>query len=788
LSAATLMMQVSYTRILAVSLSYHFVWMVVSIALLGYGASGTLLAVRPGLMKAGLDRMLTLTSVLFSVSILLSYGATNLVPFDPSRLAWDRLQLLYVTAYYLLLSVPFFLGGLAMTMAVSRAGIRIGKLYFSSLLGSGLGSVAVLPLFAGLAGPGVVVFTSLTAGASALAFASNLRGRGFFTVLGWMLVPLILMPSAGALLPVRMSPYKSLMAALRYPEAQLLDTRWNAFSRVDIVRSGFVRYAPGLSLRYRGSIPDQLGVTVDGDALNAITRYGVDSSSTAFVGYLPSALPYRFVHNPRVLIVGAGGGLGVLTALHHNPSSVVAVEANPLIVELVQMKYASFSGFIYQDERVRVVVSEGRSFIRGSSGEFDIVELSMTDGASATSTGIYALSENHLYTVESFREFIGHLSDDGFLSVSRWLLPPPREDVRIVSLAVSALEAMGVADPSRHIAVIRSWGTITMLVKRTPMSPEEVAAVRGFCGEMGFDIVHIPGVGPSEVNIYNKFPEPIYYRLVDGLLHAEDRNAFYRSYLYDIGPVTDEKPFFFHFFKWNRLLETYRDLDRKWQPLIEGGYLVPLALVQALGLSVLLILLPLRGLNVGLRGRWNPLAYFFCLGLGYMFVEIATIQRFILFLGHPTYSVSAVLFSLLLASGLGSYLSGRLRPAGAGHMLVLLSIGVLTPLYGSVSPILRSLLYMPLTARLMVTPVILAPLGLLLGMPFPVGVRMLSDSDRGLVPWAWAANGCASVLGAMLSTIIALFFGFSKVFLAAGVAYFAGLLLTLYRGKAGGRP
>jgi hypothetical protein len=612
------MMQVSYTRILSVALSYHFVWMVVSIALLGYGAGGTFLAVRPRLMKANLDRMLTLTAGLFSVSILISYKATNLIPFDPSRLAWDRLQLLYITVYYLLLSVPFLLGGLAMTTTVSRSGIRIGQLYFFSLLGSGLGSVAGLPLFGWLTGPGVVVFTSLTAGSSALAFASNLRGKGFFAVLGWMIVPLILTPYAGTLLPVSMSPYKSLMTALRYPEAQLLDTRWNAFSRVDVIKSGFVRYAPGLSLKYRGSIPDQLGVTVDGDALNAITRFLGDPYSTAFVGYLPSSLPYMLVQKPHVLVVGAGGGLGVLLALYHNSSSVVAVESNPAIVELIQGKYGSFSGSIYRDERVRVFVSEGRSFIRGSSEKFDIIELSMTDGASASSSGIYALAENYLYTIESFREFIIRLSDDGFLTVSRWLLPPPREDVRIISLAISALGTMEIEDPSEHIAVIRTWGTITVLVKKTTISPEEVETIRGFCGEMGYDIVHVPGVEQSEVNVHNRFPEPIYYMIVQGLLHTEDREAFYRGYLYNIRPVTDEKPFFFHFFKWDRLLETYRDLERRWQPLIEGGYLVPTALIQALGLSLLLILLPLRGLNVNLSVRWNSLVYFFCLGLGYM--------------------------------------------------------------------------------------------------------------------------------------------------------------------------
>ena len=247
------------------------VWMIVSIALLGYAASGTLLSVFPRLMKIELDRMLTIAAALFSVSILPSYGASNHIPFDPSRLNWDRLQMVYISVYYLLLSVPYLLSGLAVALAVEKSGTRVNRLYFSSLFGSALGSIFVLPLFGLLTGPGVMVFASFTAGASALAFALNLKGRGFAMVVGWVLALLVLIPFAGSLLPVRISPYKSLIVALRYPDAELLETRWNAFSRVDVVKSGLVRHAPGLSLQYDALLPEQIGVIVNGDDLNAIT-------------------------------------------------------------------------------------------------------------------------------------------------------------------------------------------------------------------------------------------------------------------------------------------------------------------------------------------------------------------------------------------------------------------------------------------------------------------------------------------------------------------------------------
>lgn len=782
LSSATLMLQVSYTRVLSVASWHHFVWMVVSVALLGYAASGTLLSAYPRIREMEFDHVLTVVSILFSISALLSYVASIYMPFDPAKLSWDRLQLLYITFFYLLLAVPFLFSGLAIAITIERAEERISKLYFSNLVGSALGSVAVLPLFGFLEGPGMMAFSSALGGASTTAFALNLRGRRSALVFGWVIITFLLVPSVGEFFPLRISPYKSLALALRYPDSRLLDTSWNAFSRVDVVESGMVRYAPGLSLKCRAPIPEQVGVTVDGDNLNAITRYDGTSSSVAFTGFLPSALPYRLMDSPTVLVVGAGGGLDVLKAIYHGSKKIVALEANPIIIELVQGRFGGFSGGIYQDDRVEVVASDGRSYIKGSSDEYDIIEFSMAHGASASSTGIYAISENYLYTVESFRDFISHLSERGVFAVSRWILPPPREDVRIVSLAISALEELGIVEPADHIAVIRSWGTINMIVKRTPLNNDEIGAVRGFCKEMGFDIVYVSGVDPSEVNVHNRFPQPIYYELINGMLNTGDRKAFYDSYLYDIGPTTDERPFFFHFFKWDHLVETYKSLETKWEALLEGGYLVPLTLIQALALSVLFVLLPLRRLG-GLQARRSKgiLTYFFFVGLGFMFVEMVSIQKFMLLLSHPSYSISVVIFGLLLASGLGSYLSGRISPGGKAHKLIILAICLLTPIYGLMSPLYQSLLSFPVSTRIFAAMACITPLGILMGMPFPLGLRLLTDLKRDLIPWAWAVNGCASVLGSITPIILALYFGYSRVIMMAGLGYLLALSMILRR-------
>jgi hypothetical protein len=781
LSTATLMLQVAYTRVFSIALWYHFVWMIVSIALLGYAVSGTFLSIHPQ-PPGNLDKLLTYVSAAFSVSVIITYMLSNQIPFDPATMAWDSAQLLYISLYYLLLTIPFFLSGTALALAIEKSENRINIVYFSSFMGSAFGSVLVLPLFSPLGGPGVIVATSIIGAFSALSFSRKLGNRMNKPLAGLALALLILMPFSGSSMPVKISPYKSLNVALRYSDANHIETRWNAMSRVDVVDSGYVRYAPGLSLQYDAAIPEQIGIFVDGEGLNAITRYDGEPSTLSFTGYLPSTLPYRLVEKPSALVIDAGGGLGVLTALYFNSSKIYAVEENPLIVDLVRDEFSSFSGSIYSDEGVDVSVSDGRSFIETSEEKYGIIELSMTGGASAASTGIYALSENYLYTVESFTSFIEHLSEDGYLSVSRWLLPPPREDVRIVSLAVKSLESLGVLDPGEHIAVIRSWGTINLIVGKSPLTAQQTESIRGFCREMGFDIVHVPGVQASEVNIFNRFPEPIYYNIVHKLLDSEARESFYQGYLYDIEATTDEKPFFFNFFKWDRVAETYRSLDNKWQPLIEGGLLVPMVLIQALFFSIIFVLYPLRRLKtVESEDGAVLLAYFFFIGLGYMFIEITTVQRFILVLGSSIYSVSAVFFSLLLSSGLGSYYSSKINPGSREHKMILQALGTLSILYGLSAPLIRLTLEMTFSARLLITFITVMPLGFLMGMPFPLGIRLLSTSSKNYINWAWAANGAASVIGSVLPMMVALYFGFSRVYVLAGAMYLATLITMAWK-------
>jgi spermidine synthase len=782
-SLATLTLEISLTRFFSVSKWYHFAFMVVSIALFGIGVSGSFLSMFQSRLERNVHELRVILSFSFSLTCAFSIAITNLVPFDPFRFAWDPIQVLNLAIHFITLSVPFFFSGLLTAVILAGMANKVNKIYFSTMMGSGVGSLIVTTVLSPISCGWIIVFVSSLGFIATFIFTLNLPRKKCLVALASILISTTLLFTFYPTLEAKMSPYKSLKIALTYPNSQILYTGWNSFSRVDVFESPYVRYAPGLSYEYQGSIPSQLGLTVDGDSLTAITYYDGAPSTLNFTGYLPMALPYhlsarvRMNGGDKVLIIYPGGGLEVLAALYHNASEIVAVEINPLLIEAVRDRFGDFAGNIYEDDKVSLQISEGRSFVKSTNETYDLIQLSIVGNVAVSSTGVYALSEDYLYTVEAMQEYYMHLKADGLLCITRWLLPPPREELRIVSLAVSALEAQGVDNPDKRIAAVRGWGTFTLLVKQSDLTQSDSYDIRQFCSERKFDIVYLPEVSPSEVNRYNRFPQPYYYEMVKAILSSKDRKSLYQNYLFDITPVNDEKPFFYHFYRLDKIVSIYESMGNKWQPFVEGAYLVPVVLIQALVLSVVFILMPLlRFKRLGaMPGRSRLLAYFLLLGLGYMFIEIVFIQKFILFLGHPVYAVSTVLFSLLTFSGLGSYFSGRLKCWSRRTLIfILLLICSITVVYTISLPILmHELLGQGLAVRLLILASTITPLAFLMGMPFPLGISLTNKRYPALIPWTWAVNGCASVLGSILPVTIALFTGFSTVLLLGGVIYLA---------------
>lgn len=771
-SAATLTFEIALTRIFSVAQGYHFAFMAVSLALLGFGASGSALAVFPRLLRRALPSSLFIYSFLFSLSLPICYLISNYVPFDSYQITWDRRQILYLAIYYLSLAVPFFLAGLTIGAPLALLVGQESRIYFFNLAGSGLGCIVALVSLSFVGGEGTVVLASLGGALAALLLAYGRSPKGIAASIALLIVWLTTLFRPPDYFTIRMSPYKPLSNSLRYQGAELLLRRWNAFSRVDVVKSPGLHAAPGLSPSYFGPLPAQLSITTDGDNLWPLTP-ATPETDLSFLDYLPVSLPYRLLIEPRVLIVEPGGGLDLLVALRKGAQRVVVVEANPLVTYVVRELYGDFAGGIFRDRRVTVVNEVGRSYLRCTEDKFDLIQLSLSDSFRPVTSGAYSLQENYTYTQEAFREYWEHLSPQGILVVHRWLQIPPSEGVRALALATTALERAGV-DPAQYIAALRSFSTMLLLVKRSPFTPQEIEEIKEFASEKQLDLVYYQGMPIEEANRIYILEKPEYYLTFQALLKARDRAEFYRVYPFDISPPSDDKPFFFHFFTWKQIPAILESLGKIWQPFGGSGYLVLWAfLILALLASLALIILPLfflRGVGGGeIRGR--VFLYFFLLGLGYLFVEIPLIQRFILFLGHPVYALGAVLLALLTFSGLGSLSSPRL-PLGWGLFL----LGAMIFLYPFLLPYLfRSLLELGLGLRLLSSILILAPLGFLMGLPFPKGVAVASRLAPGFIPWAWGINGCASVLSSILASMGALTFGFSWVLACAGVAYLVGL-------------
>jgi len=789
ISSATLCLEISLTRYFSISQEYHFAFLVVSIAFLGYGASGSFLSLFKNLASYDLDKFLSSSSLLFSLTIPLSFLLCNSIPFDFIKISWDKNQIFFIFFYYFLLSLPFFFAGLTISFAITKASKLVNKIYFFDLLGAGSGTLIAAFVFLLKGDRGVIIFISFLALLSSFLF--SIRRSISFKIL---LVCLLII-EAGAFfaspswLSFRISPFKALPVAMKYPGADHHFTRWNAISRLDIIESPAARYAPGLSLMYRKSLPSQLGLSIDGGELTAVTHFkNPQEPALDFLGSLPSSLAYSFVKHPQTLIIEPKGGLDVLMALTFNSSEIKVIESNPLIVKVLRNELRSFSGSLYHKENVQFALSHNRAALKQEKNSYDLIIFSLTDVFGASGTGMYGFGENYLYTVDSFIDILNRLSSTGLVSMTMYILPPPRLELRLLATWIEALERSKI-DPSSCLIAIRSWGTISYFIKKSPFSEEDIQGLKNFAEERLFDLVYYPGIKTEEANVHNQFDEPLYYNYTLQLLSSIKRKELYKNYLFQIEPVTDSRPFFFNFFKLDKIKATYNSLGRKWLPLLQGEFLILLLLIQSFIIAFVLILLPLIVFRKtrNRRRRVFPKVFFYfgLIGMAFMFVEITLIQKFILFLGHPLYSISIIIFSLLFSSGLGSYFSKKILGQNLKKNLkgsILLCAG-LVALYLFLLPLLQGwLIGFTLFFKIILTFFIIFPLGFFMGFPFPTGIRLLESHEKMLIPWAWATNAFSSVLNSISALMIAFWGGYDFVLILAAGGY---LLALPFLGFAG---
>jgi SAM-dependent methyltransferase len=513
-----------------------------------------------------------------------------------------------------------------------------------------------------------------------------------------------------------------------------------------------------------------------------------------YLDYSTSAAPYHVAQPSSVLVLGAGGGEGVLRALRHG-ASVVAVELDPQIVELVREDYGELSGSLYARPDVEVVVAEARELVTRDRRRFDLVEHVVVGGLGGGGPALASLSESFLYTVEAVALYLERLAPGGVLALTTWMDNPPRGPLKMAATAIAALESRGIEDPAGRLAMLRGWQTSTILIKDGAFSRAELERLRTFCRERFFDPVVYPGMDDAEANRFNRLDEPLLHRGVVALLGSE-RREFLDAYAFEVAPATDDRPFFHQFFRWRLLPEVLAGRGRGSLPLLEAGYIVlVVTLLQAAVLGALLVLVPLARLTravvprpearpsgarppaappAGVRSLARPFTYFGALGLAFLFLEVSFLQKFVLFLHHPVYSAALVLTVFLVFAGLGSGLSERLERRFAGRAIAVAVAAIVALGLASLVALALAaprLAAAPGTARLVAAALLIAPLAFFMGMPFPLGLARLRARRPELVPWAWAVNGCASVVSPVAATLLAVHLGFGWVMILALAAY-----------------
>ena len=793
ISAAALAYEVLLVRLFAIVQWHHFAFMAISIALLGFGASGTLLAIWQDWVKAHFTTIFAVSSVLFGISAPASFLLSQSLPFNALAVVWDPGQLLYLPIMYLLLVVPFFCAATCIGLAFVCFGDQIGRIYAYNLVGSAAGALGVVgTLFVFHPSDNLRLIAALGFVSAALVVLNKklplwpalTGGALILGLMVWAVLP-------NEWFTLRISPYKGLPSALKVSGATVVGERSGPLGLISVVESPKVpfRYVPGLSLNARALPPRQLGVFIDGGSMTTITRFEGQRAELAFLDYTTDALPYHLIERPSVLVLGAGGGRSVLQAIHHGAPAVDAVELDPNMVRAVAQDYADMAGQLYGRSEVRVHVAEARGFVSSTPREWDIVQIPLLDAFGAAAAGVHGLSETYIYTVEAFEHYLRRLRPGGWLSITRWLKLPPRDTLKLFATALDALRRAGIRMPEERLVLLRGLNTTTLLVKHGVVTQSEIAQAKAFAEERSFDLCYYPGISAEEANRFNVLDEPYFFAGAKALIGAE-RKAFLDRYKFDIAPTTDERPYFFDFLKWRTLPELIAIRRAGGAGLLELGSVILVAtLLQATALGALLILAPLwvrRRAFRGSRGLWRVAAYFVALGLGFLFIEIAFIQKFTLFLGHPLYAVAVVLAAFLLFASIGSGVSswlaahidawhiahpGNIPKLGAIQLSAVAIITVSLLYLLALPSIFDALLHLTDIAKILVSLGLIAPLAFFMGMPFPLGLSRVSAGMPALVPWAWGVNGCASVISVMLATLIAMEFGFSIVVLAAGFLY-----------------
>jgi hypothetical protein len=755
-SLGTLLLELGLTRVFSVVYFYHFAFLAISIALFGLGAGGVFSYLAAGWRWPLFGKLGALAIANAGAIVLCSL-------FLLTRTG--NLQAAGLMAAYFAAAVPFLLSGTILSLVIADTIEAVNRVYFFDLMGAAGGCLVLVPLLNWIGGPNTLLVAGVLFAVSAAIWfhlARAPRGRSAAVLFGVALVALIAYNSKSFVIDVKFAKG----AALKNEEF----VQWNSFSRVAL------KPEPGRDMK---------SIVIDADASTGVARFDFAHLSAAErfdLAYHGPGFPYLLRPGAKTLVIGPGGGWDISRALASGSKDVTGVEINPIIATtIMRKKFPQYSDGLYFRPEVKIVVEDGRSFVRRSHERYQVLQATLVDTWASTAAGAFALSENNLYTTNAFVDYLSHLTADGVMAFTRWGFDPPRESLRIVSLARAAFSQMGESDAAGHVAVVREdvqrlegWGSQdTILISRAPLSGADVELIESAAAKARMQVVYAPGT-----SVETPFRE---------LLVTRDPKRFYDSYPFDVRPVTDDRPFFFYTVQ-------ARDLSQflKHAPATNADYKINAALPILFGVIVIsiaatLVILALPPLVFGRRlradaGAIRALLFFVFIGAGYILIQVALIQKFVLFLGHPTYALTVIIFSMLLSSGIGSFASKRLVRGDAGRLnwvLMLIAAAVLA-LALLMTPVAESGVALPFPVKVLITAGLIAPAGFAMGMPFPTGLSLLERVMPASVRWAWAINAAASVMGSAAAMFLAIYLGLRATIVIGGVFYLAALVSVMW--------
>lgn len=777
LSAAIIAFQIALIQVLSIVQWYHFAYMVISIAMLGFGAAGTVLAMFGQRLLIHTDRFLPLLMIATGITMALVTGISqwSFLRFDSYLLFSDYSQITNLLLTYLLFFIPFFLGALAIGLIFIRYVSNIGKIYFANLLGSGAGGILALAII-GIFFPerlaSIISVLPVLAGIIILSDKRQHLNIAFAVIAVAISLWRIISPPQLAL-----SQYKDLSKALLLPQAEIVMEENSPYGFIQAITSPVLRYGPGLSLTADQTADVNTAVFTNADWFGVVTEQPRGDTSMV-LDHTPFAVPYAMSQRKSVLVLKAGTGMDVAHALSRKSEKIVAVEPNDGIISALKKELVSANDSLFYNPKISVHTLDPRTFLLRDTAHYDLIVLPVV-GAFGGMAGLHALQEQYMLTQESFSDMWSRLNDHGVITVTSWLDYPPRNPLKILATMAELLEELKTSDPRNHLAVVRSWGTITFVLSKSPLTQSDAKNIRAFCEKMRFDPALLPDLKPEERSRYNQLQDDRLFSFMDQLL-SDDRTALYENYDFNIRPATDNKPYFSQFLRWQSFQRLAGMLGNRSIPFLELGYLlVAITFIQIAIISFVLILLPLFRLGWKGKNKGNVMLYFGGIGLGFMFVEMVFIQRCILYLGNPVYATSAVITLLLIFSGIGSYTSGYFMQRKNGMLLILSLIVALLLIYSLIlTPVLQQTVHLPLSIRILVISVLTVPLAFCMGCPFPAGLSHVSKINPLEIPWAWGINGCVSVISTALATIVAVETGFTWVMLMAALAYCLPLIVT----------